>query len=607
MKWLKELKEKFESGVAHQFLLYLNIQDVFLKENKLERLDEILFSSELLNKAGIVVFYNRGTGFRFAEKEMKVRFLKILGCDADELTTNSAKPVSALKLLDDFLHFSWKDHQVIEAFSEDIAKKMEKENRPFIGVVLEYLETLVPGDAASGDCADRDILVILSQWAHDAKIRKNRNAVVLIADSLASIAPSLRRPDSETAIFKIPFPDLEERKEAIALLRKNFSRLEGDVEDGTLSNLTSGLNRSAISEIVRDSHYHKRPLIYSEVFSRKKKILEEQSGGLIEIRRPLWGMDAIGDLGPHKRFIRKVVDAMKRNDFLVVPMGILLIGPPGTGKTVFAEALAHEADIPLIIYKNLREMWHGQSERNQDLVFELTRAQAPVITFQDEIDQAFLARGTYFHGDSGVSSRMSADLYEFMSDTALRGKVVWLAATNRPDLLDPAMLRPGRFDVKIPFLPPDNPEASADIIFALLKKMEILARAALASFKWELSKEEAAEVASEMRCFWEQSSGRLYKEKPKGIAEEVQEIFYTGAEIEVILRKAYVIARDEGQEVLSGRHIQAAVHNYIPTKDIVIYNEMSIMALAETDSEEFLSENQKREALKARKIKKFPN
>jgi hypothetical protein len=122
-----------------------------------------------------------------------------------------------------------------------------------------------------------------------------------------------------------------------------------------------------------------------------------------------------------------------------------MTGPAGTGKTAMAEAVAKEAGINCVILNPARIFgkYVGDTERNLDRALYAILAMAPVLVFIDEIDQS-VSRGA--SGDSGVSNRFFKRLMEFMSDTSHRGKVVFLAASNRPDLMDPALRRPGRFD-----------------------------------------------------------------------------------------------------------------------------------------------------------------
>src|SRR6185436_6381272 len=131
-----------------------------------------------------------------------------------------------------------------------------------------------------------------------------------------------------------------------------------------------------------------------------------------------------------------VADIMRRGLVAAAPMGIILMGPPGTGKSYLAECFAKECGMLCVRTKPLRQMYVGQSERNQEKAFSAIRALAPVIVVVDESDQAEGGSRDAGGGDSGVSERMRASAFNFWGDSSLRGRVL-------------------RIDIKIPILMPD--------------------------------------------------------------------------------------------------------------------------------------------------------
>ena len=152
------------------------------------------------------------------------------------------------------------------------------------------------------------------------------------------------------------------------------------------------------------------------------------------------------------------------------PKGILLYGPPGTGKTLLAKAVATESEANFISVKGpeLLSKWVGESERAVREVFRKAKQAAPSIIFFDEIDSIAPVRGGGY-GDSHVTERVISQLLTEMDGLEeLRGVVV-IAATNRPDIIDPALLRPGRFD-KLLYVPPPDIEARKEILKIHLKK-----------------------------------------------------------------------------------------------------------------------------------------
>ncbi len=151
-------------------------------------------------------------------------------------------------------------------------------------------------------------------------------------------------------------------------------------------------------------------------------------------------------------------------------MGYLLCGRIGTGKTYLVECWAGEVGIPVVELKNFRERWVGATEGNLERVFTILRALGQVVVFVDEADQAAGKRESG-DGDSGLSGRVYAMLAKEMSDTRNRGRIIWVFATSRPDLLEVDLKRQGRLDVHIPLFPPETPEEREALLLAIARKL----------------------------------------------------------------------------------------------------------------------------------------
>ncbi|MGQ9512867.1 ATP-binding protein [Thermodesulfitimonas sp.] len=220
-------------------------------------------------------------------------------------------------------------------------------------------------------------------------------------------------------------------------------------------------------------------------------------------------------------------------------MGVLLLGSPGTGKSVLAEAVAKESGMNCCSLNvgRLLGSYVGQSEKNLARALECIEALAPTIVFIDEIDQAGLSRT----GDNtGVTNRIFQQLLQFMSETRHRGRIVFLAASNRLDLIDPALKRPDRFDKKVPILAPEAAEREA-IFRTFFRKYGIPAESDL-----NLSPAVAATEG------------------------------WTGAEMEALVLKAWELA---GDRPLSARDLAEALKRYVPSTWGV--EEMTALAVAE--------------------------
>ncbi len=141
-------------------------------------------------------------------------------------------------------------------------------------------------------------------------------------------------------------------------------------------------------------------------------------------------------------------------------MGYLIAGRIGTGKTFLVNCWAGELGIPCVVFKNFRDRWVGATESNLEKIFAILRALGQVVVFVDEADQA-AGKREGGEGDSGLSGRVYSMLAKEMSDTRNRGRIIWVFATSRPDLLEVDLKRQGRLDVHIPLFPPETPEERA--------------------------------------------------------------------------------------------------------------------------------------------------
>ncbi|HET8846893.1 MAG TPA: ATP-binding protein, partial [Ktedonobacteraceae bacterium] len=314
------------------------------------------------------------------------------------------------------------------------------------------------------------------------------------------------------------------------------------------------------------------------------EVIQAQSGELLEVVRPERGFNEIGGLESLKRYLRRRTALMRqRSKSPLVPNGLLLAGPPGTGKTIIAEALALESGFNLVKMRNIQDKWIGSSERNLDLVINLLKDLHPVIVFIDEIDQAMVRRDTGQSGDSGVGARMFARILEEMSNAENRGNILWVAATNRADLLDAALLR--RFDRVIPLLTPDTHESCR--IFATMLSMII--------------KQSGGSIDVRYSGELEQSNRRDEQDRPdptsedlekfRSIAERTAEIGITGAGIEIIVRRAIEIAYEEALDAqvsltedkrttsIELHHLSKAFQDFKPNYDRNTYDYQSLLAL----------------------------
>ncbi len=561
--WAQELSEKYQSGIAYAFVLHGNVQD-YVGGIPGQTLKNYLLAS--FGTRDIVVYWNMESGFHLPTQDMRTRFAEITGMQqaqapqpgrpggfsaglnsatsgSTDLNTQLAKvrnPAVALEYLSRLLRYK-------------SAKKRGEEATDFrVAVVLDYAEYLAPETSGVPSEQDRLALVTLSEWGRDPAIAGSNAIICLLAAELNELNERLRRSGVRWEQIEIPFPETRER---IAFIRQlvsenaEVSMAEG-YSDADFARMTTGLRFIDLEDIVLRASFHQEPVSRSLVKSRKDEIMKSEYADLLQVEENEFGFEVIGGNTEIKREVQEtIITAMRQGFYRLVPQGAIFIGPPGTGKTKFARALSKEAGFTFVVLQ-LSKIFHrfvGDTERRLERGLHAIKAMVPCIVFIDEIDQA-VSRGE--SGDSGVSNRVFKRLMEFMSDTSLRGKVLFIAATNRPDLLDKALLRPGRFDKKIPFFVPDTPEQ--------VEILTILTRDAF--------------------------PGKPLPTEPEFLSLASQMEDYTGAELEHIVGKAANVYERSQEEITIVQALQHAYEVIIPsTGDIEAMTRLALLYVNDLD------------------------
>jgi transitional endoplasmic reticulum ATPase len=329
---------------------------------------------------------------------------------------------------------------------------------------------------------------------------KSRGQVIVIGatNRIEAIDPALRRPGRFDREIRIGVPDRNGRKEILQIHTRRMP-LAPDVNLDELADITHGFTGADIAALCREAAMNalrrflpkidlEKTVIPAEVLEELKVTREDFAQALtyvqpsalreviMEIPNVTW--DMIGGLEEVKQQLKEAVEwpikypqIFKRLG-IRPPRGILLYGPPGVGKTLLAKAVATESQANFISVRGpeVLSKWVGESEKAIREIFRRAREAAPCIIFFDELDSIAPRRG--LHTDSGVTDRMVNQLLTEMDGMMTLKEVVVIGATNRPDILDPALLRPGRFD-RVIYVPPPDRQARLQILKVHTRSMPL--------------------------------------------------------------------------------------------------------------------------------------
>jgi SpoVK/Ycf46/Vps4 family AAA+-type ATPase len=335
------------------------------------------------------------------------------------------------------------------------------EQRKKIAVLLDHAQYLVPdGDTAAAARGTAGRLVRLVGWASNPLLRRVNVAIVLLAEAMAEVHSRLVTSAAVTAI-EVPLPDAAQRERfALTTARSVGVGADGLPAVERMAKLSAGLTLESIRAIVTLSAREGSPPDGPEFAAKKKDLIERSCRGLIEFIQPRLTLDNVAGHEAAKQRLEADARAIRRGQLDAAPMGYLICGPVGTGKSFIAECYAGTVGIPCVELKNFRSKYVGETEGNLEHALGVLRSLGPVVVIIDEADAALGNRES--DGDSGTSARVFSMIARQMGDTRYRGKIVWMLLTSRPDRLPIDLKRQGRAEVHIPlFYPHDQAEIEA--------------------------------------------------------------------------------------------------------------------------------------------------
>jgi SpoVK/Ycf46/Vps4 family AAA+-type ATPase len=521
--WAKDIYNAYTSKVCNTFVITGNIGDyAFAYENLIEYIkfllsDECSFAFDSMitydtAMGGRYVFGNTGTG------NSKLSFSDI--CDKIENSSNTAKNA----------------------------------------YVIQYPQSAIPNCSFERMSGNQETNCIrLHRALNSTNYFRQSSLVIIIAESVNDVNPMFLSSNIKSMNINISLPDEKSRFDFLNLCIRSKNERGGgfysNIDLGELVRLTAGLTYMSIEDIILQSGKN-NPITKKNVLDKKAELIRKEYSDIVELldASDLSLEDFAGQNEVKAYFKDVVIDAIANGNDKIVPKGVLLMGPPGTGKSFFARCLAGSAGINFVEFKmsKILDKYVGEAEKNLEKAFAVFKALAPVGVFIDELDQA-LSRGE--NDSNSVNKNLFGMFLAELSNPNNRGKIIWLGATNYPNKIDEALKRTGRFDKKIPFFAPT------------LEERKLV-------FKKRIEKATNNNIDGQINYIF--------------LASQTEG--FTQAEIEGIVVKGLELARRRGSDKISNNDLTRALDYMTSTQNSRI-TEMEDIALLECNDVEFLSAN----------------
>src|SRR5216117_3292938 len=350
--WTKTLQRRIRQRGINFFILHgPGVRDLHpLGARRFGTIGDCL-AQVILSDRSAIVMYDRGAGIGFSDRDVENDLKTVLKAYDKLGGTNLAHvqprdPDRALQLIETYLRYQLTGNPRFSA-----------------AVIIDYGETVAPaGEPGQLPAEDRGAIVTLRRWASEPLFLQRNVTFCLLVETTATLSAALVG-DARTFEIAVPVPDEQER---YAYLAARGSRPEtfATVDARSVAILTAGLTRLHLESLLAESEADGAPLDQDALTREKKRLIEEASGGLLTFMTSGVGLDAVAGHEGAKALLRETARALSQGRLDVVPMGYLICGPVGTGKSFIVQCFAKEIGIPVVELLNFRSKWQGQTEAN---------------------------------------------------------------------------------------------------------------------------------------------------------------------------------------------------------------------------------------------------
>jgi len=443
-EFARKIIEKYVSSQSNTFLIFGNTGDIYpVTPSQYVTLTDFLVKALIKPdsppRARIVMSYDPASGISFlnpADRQLVAR--EIGGERLDRILSASRRDiVAACASLREFTRLDI----MVEAPGEP-NRKIRKD----FAIIIQHGEAVAPpsrGDMMLDE--DRLKALTLENWFSDRAFVASSNIVFLIGETLNGINERIVDLPYVSAI-RVDRPDKDDRKRFVEHLMQE-EEIGSSVTSDQLAFSSAGLPLLSIRQIFRQAAYKGEMITPSLLFDKTKEIIEKELEGHIEFPVLEYGFEKVIGASRLLKKLRELVVYLDGDDKELMPIGILVPGANGVGKTFIYKAFARECGWVAVALKNIRGPYVGQTEKNWERIRSVLEAMSNVMVLYDEADTEIGGRSAQTHD---VDRRLFGNILKMMSDSGNRGKIVWIIITARPDRLEPDIKRSGRAGEHLP-------------------------------------------------------------------------------------------------------------------------------------------------------------
>ena len=447
--------EKYVSSQSNVFLVYGNTKDIFPVESSryvplVDFFVEALIRPDRKSRPRIVIVYDPSVGITFLNPMDRQLIARKLGESrlAALLSAVRKDTVTACAALRELVRTN-----IMVSVDGDSGKEIRKD----FAIILRYGEVIAP--PSRGDLmldSDRLKVITLENWFSDSSFVISSDIVFIVAETLSGLNERIVDLPYCSAI-KIDRPSLGEREQYIRHLMQT-ERVSTTMTAEHMAFSSAGLTLLSLRQIFRQASFKGDPITPELIFEKTKEIIEKELEGHIEFPSLTYGFEKIIGASRLLKKLKELKTCLRGNDAELMPVGILVPGANGVGKTFIYKAFAKECGWVAVVLKNIRGPYVGQTEKNWERIKSVLEAMGSVMVLYDEADTEIGGRSAQTHD---VDRRLFGNILKMMSDPVNRGKIVWVIITARPDRLEPDIKRSGRAGEHLPVFDNEGEEKKA--------------------------------------------------------------------------------------------------------------------------------------------------